>query len=137
MEVPLPRRDADHVASLEHVTGLAPAPHAAAARDRVQELPARVLMPMRPRPRREMHDPNVGSVVGRKRSAERHFAGEPARIAVLVGRVGRSCDLHATKRTGLRVYPPSYDGAMTEYRTETDSIGPIEVDASRYWGAQT
>src|SRR3954462_7948485 len=32
---------------------------------------------------------------------------------------------------------PSYDGAMTEYRTETDSIGPIEVDASRYWGAQT
>src|SRR4051812_13751201 len=26
---------------------------------------------------------------------------------------------------------------MTKYRTETDSIGPIEVDASRYWGAQT
>jgi fumarate hydratase class II len=26
---------------------------------------------------------------------------------------------------------------MTEYRTETDSIGSIEVDASRYWGAQT
>jgi len=26
---------------------------------------------------------------------------------------------------------------MTEYRTETDSLGPIEVDASRYWGAQT
>ena len=26
---------------------------------------------------------------------------------------------------------------MTERRTETDSIGPIEVDASRYWGAQT
>jgi fumarate hydratase, class II len=26
---------------------------------------------------------------------------------------------------------------MTEYRTETDSLGPIEVDASKYWGAQT
>ena len=26
---------------------------------------------------------------------------------------------------------------MTEYRTETDSLGEIEVDASRYWGAQT
>jgi len=26
---------------------------------------------------------------------------------------------------------------MTEYRTETDSLGSIEVDASRYWGAQT
>jgi fumarate hydratase, class II len=26
---------------------------------------------------------------------------------------------------------------MTEDRTETDSTGPIEVDASRYWGAQT
>ncbi len=26
---------------------------------------------------------------------------------------------------------------MTEYRTETDSFGSIEVDASRYWGAQT
>ncbi len=26
---------------------------------------------------------------------------------------------------------------MTELRTETDSIGAIEVDASRYWGAQT
>jgi fumarate hydratase, class II len=26
---------------------------------------------------------------------------------------------------------------MTDYRTETDSFGPIEVDATRYWGAQT
>ncbi|MEA2581113.1 MAG: fumarate hydratase, class [Actinomycetota bacterium] len=26
---------------------------------------------------------------------------------------------------------------MTEYRTETDSLGPVDVDASRYWGAQT
>jgi fumarate hydratase class II len=26
---------------------------------------------------------------------------------------------------------------MTEFRTETDSIGAIDVDASRYWGAQT
>ncbi len=26
---------------------------------------------------------------------------------------------------------------MTEHRTETDSMGPIDVDASRYWGAQT
>ena len=26
---------------------------------------------------------------------------------------------------------------MTDYRTETDSIGAVDVDASRYWGAQT
>ncbi len=26
---------------------------------------------------------------------------------------------------------------MTQTRTETDSFGPLEVDASRYWGAQT
>jgi fumarate hydratase class II len=26
---------------------------------------------------------------------------------------------------------------MTPHRTETDSFGPIEVDAARYWGAQT
>ncbi len=26
---------------------------------------------------------------------------------------------------------------MTKTRTETDTFGPIEVDASRYWGAQT
>ena len=26
---------------------------------------------------------------------------------------------------------------MTEHRTETDSMGEIEVDANRYWGAQT
>src|SRR5690606_15046758 len=26
--------------------------------------------------------------------------------------------------------------AMTKTRTETDTFGPIEVDASRYWGAQ-
>ncbi len=26
---------------------------------------------------------------------------------------------------------------MTATRTETDSFGPIEVDATRYWGAQT
>ena len=26
---------------------------------------------------------------------------------------------------------------MTPHRTETDSFGPIEVDATRYWGAQT
>ena len=25
---------------------------------------------------------------------------------------------------------------MTKTRTETDTFGPIEVDASRYWGAQ-
>src|SRR4051812_31870855 len=110
MEVPLPRRDADHVAGLEQVTGLAAAPHPAAACHRVQELPARVLMPMRPCPRREMHDPDVGAVVGGKRSTKRHFPGESACIAVLVGRVGRSCDLHATKRTGLRVYPPATMG---------------------------
>ncbi|HET7719577.1 MAG TPA: hypothetical protein VFK43_06380, partial [Acidimicrobiales bacterium] len=26
---------------------------------------------------------------------------------------------------------------MAETRTETDSMGPIEVPADRYWGAQT
>ena len=26
---------------------------------------------------------------------------------------------------------------MTSYRTETDSMGPIEVEDSRLWGAQT
>ena len=26
---------------------------------------------------------------------------------------------------------------MTEYRTESDSLGEVQVDASRYWGAQT
>src|ERR1700675_1676197 len=26
---------------------------------------------------------------------------------------------------------------MTEHRTETDSLGAIEMEASRYWGAQT
>ena len=26
---------------------------------------------------------------------------------------------------------------MTEFRTETDSMGAIEVPADRYWGAQT
>src|SRR5579859_6338208 len=26
---------------------------------------------------------------------------------------------------------------MAETRTETDTFGPIEVDASRYWGAQS
>jgi len=26
---------------------------------------------------------------------------------------------------------------MTATRTETDSFGPIEVPADRYWGAQT
>ena len=26
---------------------------------------------------------------------------------------------------------------MTTTRTETDSFGPLEVDASKYWGAQT
>jgi fumarate hydratase class II len=26
---------------------------------------------------------------------------------------------------------------MTVTRTETDTFGPLEVDASRYWGAQT
>jgi len=25
---------------------------------------------------------------------------------------------------------------LTKTRTETDTFGPIEVDASRYWGAQ-
>ena len=29
------------------------------------------------------------------------------------------------------------DACVSASRTETDSIGDIEVDASRYWGAQT
>src|ERR1700724_352565 len=33
-----------------------------------------------------------------------------------------------------RSTPPSQSPAM---RTETDSFGPIEVPADRYWGAQT
>jgi fumarate hydratase class II len=32
---------------------------------------------------------------------------------------------------------PRRPAAMTEQRTETDSFGPIEVESSRYWGAQT
>jgi fumarate hydratase, class II len=32
---------------------------------------------------------------------------------------------------------PEVRQAMTESRTETDSLGPIEVPADRYWGAQT
>src|SRR3990170_3445714 len=32
---------------------------------------------------------------------------------------------------------PEVHQAMTESRTETDSLGPIEVPADRYWGAQT
>jgi fumarate hydratase class II len=32
---------------------------------------------------------------------------------------------------------PEVRHAMTESRTETDAIGPIEVPADRYWGAQT
>jgi fumarate hydratase class II len=32
---------------------------------------------------------------------------------------------------------PEVRQAMTESRTETDSLGPIEVPANRYWGAQT
>jgi fumarate hydratase class II len=31
---------------------------------------------------------------------------------------------------------PLQEPAMTATRTETDTFGPIEVDASRYWGAQ-
>ena len=31
---------------------------------------------------------------------------------------------------------PYKSGAMTKTRTETDTFGPIEVDASKYWGAQ-
>ena len=26
---------------------------------------------------------------------------------------------------------------MSEHRTETDSMGEVEVEADRYWGAQT
>ncbi len=26
---------------------------------------------------------------------------------------------------------------MAEYRVETDTMGPVRVEASRYWGAQT
>jgi fumarate hydratase, class II len=137
VEVPLPRRDADHIARVQHVPGFTTAAHPAPAGHRVEELPARVLMPMGARARSEVDDADVRAVVRDDGAAERHLAGEPAGVTVLVGRVGRSRDLHGTKRTGLRALPPSYDERMTEHRTETDSIGPIEVDASRYWGAQT
>src|SRR5439155_18959854 len=49
--------------------------------------------------------------------------------------------LSAWERSGAgpgRALRCRYDApGMTEYRTETDPFGPIEVDASRYWGAQT
>ena len=31
----------------------------------------------------------------------------------------------------------SYDGVMSQVRTESDSMGQVEVPADRYWGAQT
>jgi len=39
----------------------------------------------------------------------------------------------APKRTSLKRMPSS----RVKTRSETDTFGPIEVDASRYWGAQT
>lgn len=37
----------------------------------------------------------------------------------------------------VRLPPERQVFAMTEYRTETDSMGAVEVPANRYWGAQT
>ena len=34
-------------------------------------------------------------------------------------------------------FEPGEKPPMSDYRTETDSFGPIEVPADRYWGAQT
>ncbi len=31
----------------------------------------------------------------------------------------------------------AWTAAVTGFRTESDSMGDIQVDASRYWGAQT
>src|SRR5881397_341959 len=48
---------------------------------------------------------------------------------IRAGAIGSRAGLDARSR---------YDApGMTEYRIETDPFGPIEVDASRYWGAQT
>jgi hypothetical protein len=74
----------DHVARLQDVARLVAAPHPAAARDRVQELPARVLVPVGPGAGREVHDADVRSVLGAQSAAQRDHAGEPPFVATLV-----------------------------------------------------
>ena len=148
VEVPLPRRHVDHIAGLEDVTGLAAAPHPPPPGDRVQELPAGVVVPVRPGPGREMHDADVGAVVAPKVLAERDLAGEAAphrrrrsrrsaaRAISIAEAYSRPCG--AGRRLATMAGTATPEGhEMTEHRTETDSIGAIEVDATRYWGAQT
>src|SRR5207247_2054774 len=103
---------------------------------------------------REVHDPDVRAVLGRDRAAEPDLAGEPAVVAVLECAVGGPRGFHRShpsaspsRGIGSAVAPlpaATMDAderggcpGMVEHRTETDSIGPIEVEASRYWGAQT
>ena len=45
--------------------------------------------------------------------------------------------LESQLRHRLVWVPPSREVNVTGTRTETDSMGPIEVPQDRYWGAQT
>src|SRR5260221_1991626 len=42
-----------------------------------------------------------------------------------------------TPLPNCRGEPRPRDAAMTEHRSESDSMGEVRVAASRYWGAQT
>ena len=56
-----------------------------------------------------------------------------------LGSRSRICRTAALTRVGVRATTcaPARLIGMTDTRTETDSIGPIEVPADAYWGAQT
>ena len=101
---------------------------------------------MRPRPNRS---PSMANRRHRGRQAVRRSGAArslPEEIVSINSGSVRSCGFGAPARDATlvawpnpkaRPQPPKATSAHGKTRSETDSFGPIDVPADRYWGAQT
>jgi hypothetical protein len=66
------------------------------------------------------------------------FALVPAIFAILaLALLSGGENLFTLKSLGAFGWHWQAEGSMTEFRTETDILGPVEVPADKLWGAQT
>ncbi len=77
MEMPLAGPDVDHVARFQHVAGVSLRTDAPSTAHPEEELPPRMLMPVGPGVRDEVHHADVRPVLCREGRAEPHLAREP------------------------------------------------------------
>jgi hypothetical protein len=94
VEMPFARSNVDHVTGLEQVSALPSRSHAPTTRDAIEELPARMAVPVGPPGRREVDHPDVGPVGNGDGATQPDLASEPPSVATLEDPVRRARHVH-------------------------------------------